>query len=161
MAGSTTKKVLIRRFERESLTGYVSPQGYQQPSGVELMSTEGAVTVVPYQEIKAVCFVRDFEGAQSDSGRKVFLTRPKMDGVWIRMQLRDGEILEGVMPNDLLQVSSLGFTVSPPDPNSNHQKLFVPRAALAVVHVLGVVGSPLRREKKPKPASTDQIRLFD
>ena len=44
MAGSTTKKVLIRRFDREALTGFVNAQSYLQPAGVELLSPSGAPT---------------------------------------------------------------------------------------------------------------------
>jgi hypothetical protein len=159
VAGSTTKKVLIRRFDREPLTGYVSPMTYLQPNGVELLSTAGAVSVVPYEEIKVVCFVKDFDES-GEPEQKVFLTRPKMDGLWVRMQLRDAEILDGILSNNLLQVAPEGFTVVPPDPNSNNQKLFIPRAALRQIQVVGVVGSPLK-SRKAKPASKDQIGLFE
>lgn len=159
MAGSTTKKVLIRRFDREPLTGYVSISNYLQPTGVELLSTAGAVSLVPYGDIKAVCFVKDFEDA-GESGQKIFLTRPKMDGLWVRMQLRDAEILDGILSNNLLLIAPEGFIVVPPDPNSNNQKLFIPRAALRQIQVVGVVGSPLK-PRKAKPASQDQIRLFE
>jgi len=50
--------------------------------------------------------------------------------------------------------------VVPPDPTSSNQRVFVPRAALADVQVLGVVGSPLR-PAKPKPKPKDQIELFE
>ena len=161
MAGSTTKKVLIRRFDREPLTGFVNPQTYLQPDGVELLAPNGALSVVPYKDIKAVCFVRDFDSAETNPERRVFNTRPKTDGLWVRMQLRDGEVLDGILSNNLLQLTPEGFTVTPPDAYANNQKLFVPRAALSQLNVLGVVGSPLTR-RKPKPAATqDQIGLFD
>ena len=161
MAGSTAKKVLIRRFEREPLSGFVNPQTYLQPAGVELLSTEGELVHVPYQDIKVVCFVRDFETSDPAQEKKVFNSRPKLDGLWVRMQLRDGEIMDGILSNDLLQLVADGFTVVPPDPYSNNQKLFVPRAGLRQIHVLGVVGSPLKPRKKKPPASKDQIGLFE
>ena len=68
--------------------------------------------------------------------------------------------MEGVLPNNLLQVEYHGFTVIPPDPYSNQQRVFVPRMALRAVEVLGVVGSPLKR-RKPKAAPKEQIGLFD
>ena len=76
------------------------------------------------------------------------------------MQLRDGEVLDGILSNNLLQLAPEGFSVTPPDAYSNNQKLFVPRAALAEIKVLGVVGSPLTR-RKPKPVVPDQIGLFE
>ena len=159
MAGSTTKKAVIRRFEREPLAGYVNPFSYLQPAGVELLSAQGQVAIVPYGEIRAVWFVRDFDSG-GEPERRVFNTRPKMEGLWVRFQYRDGEVMEGVMPNNLLQLEHYGFTLIPPDPYSNQQRIFVPRVALRSVEVLGVVGSPLRK-RKAKPAPQEQIGLFD
>jgi hypothetical protein len=158
LAGSTAKKVILRRRDREPLAGYVNPITFQQPGGVELLSAQGNVSIVPYDEIESVAFVRDFDG--EEPGRSLFYTRPKMEGLWIRLQFRGGELLEGVIPNNLLQVERYGLTVIPPDPNGNTQRVFVPRAALRSAEVLGVVGSPLRR-KRAKPASKEQARLFE
>jgi hypothetical protein len=160
LAGSTSKKVLIERFERGPLTGFVNPQAYLQPSGVELLSVSGTVQVVPYAEVKAVCFVRDFEDADPSREQKTFFTRPKMDGLWVRLRFRDGEVREGLMPNNLLQMEPQGFTYVPPNPSANSQRIFVPKAALAEVQILGVVGSPLR-PRKAKRAPKDQIELFE
>ena len=159
MAGSTTKKVVIRRFDRESLAGYVHPQTYLRPSGVELLTPDGAFNLIPYDELKAVHFVKDFEtGAQAET--RIFNTRPKLDGLWLRMKFRDDELMDGILANNLLQLEPYGFTVTPPEPYSNNQRVFVPRAALAEVQVLGVVGSPLRT-RKAKPTAKEQIGLFD
>ena len=68
--------------------------------------------------------------------------------------------MEGVIPNNLLQLEHHGFTVIPPDPYSNHQRVFIPRTALRSVEVLGVVGSPLKK-RKAKAAPKEQIGLFD
>ena len=159
MAPSTTKKAILRRFDRQSLQGYIHPVSFLQPDGIEIMSAEGNVGKVPYAEVKTVAFVRDFN-ASAEPDRRTFLTRPKMTGLWVRLVFRDGDTLEGVMPNNLLQVEHYGFTVIPPDPYSNQQRIFAPRAALAGVEVLGVIGSPLNR-RKPKPAAKEQIGLFD
>jgi hypothetical protein len=160
LAASTAKKVVIRRFDREPLTGFVNAQTYLQPQGVELLTPGGACIVAPYSEIKVVCFVRDFGSVEPTQEKKVFNTRPKTDGLWVRMQLRDGEVLDGILSNNLLQITPEGFTVTPPDAYSNNQKLFVPRAALSQLNVLGVVGSPLTR-RKPKPVPEGQIGLFE
>jgi hypothetical protein len=157
LAGSTTKKAIIRRYEKEPLAGYVNPYSFLQPAGVELLSAEGNVAVVPYSDIKSIAFVRDFDlGAGAE--RAVFQTRPKIEGLWVRLSFRDGDILEGVMPNNLLQVEHYGFSVVPPDSFSNQQRVFVPRGALRAVEVLGVVGSPLKRRKA---AAKEQGELFE
>lgn len=158
MAGSTTKKAIVRRFDKEALSGYVNPLSYLQPTGIELLSAEGKIVAVPYAEIRTVAFVRDFQA--HDEERQVFFTRPKMDGLWVRLVFRDGAVMEGVMTNNLLQLERYGFTLIPPDSYGNRQRVFVPRAALDSLEVLGVVGSPLKRAKAKQPAK-DQIRLFD
>jgi hypothetical protein len=159
LAGSTTKKTVIRRFEKEPLAGYVNPASYLQPAGVELLSALGNLSTVPYEEIKTISFVRDFEGA-GETGRRVFNTRPKMEGLWISLEFRDGEVMEGIMPNNLLPLEPYGFTVIPPDPYKNQQRIFIPRAAVRSVEVLGVVGSPLKK-RKPTAVPKEQIGLFD
>jgi hypothetical protein len=159
LSGSTTKKAILRRFEKEPLAGYVNPISFLQPTGIEVLSAEGRVTTVPYEEIKTVSFVRDFEGS-GNAGRRVFNTRPKIEGLWLSLEFRDGEVLEGILPNDLLQLEPFGFTVVPPDSYSNNQRVFVPRAALRSAEVLGVVGSPLRR-RRAKAVPKEQIGLFD
>ena len=160
MASSTSKKVVIRRFDRESVTGFVNPGTYLQPAGIELLTPAGTLSILPYAEVKVVCFVRDFGSAETEPEHKLFHARPKMDGLWVRMRFTDDEVLDGLLPNDLLQMDSLGFTVVPPNPSSNNQRLFVPRSALRELHILGVIGSPLR-PRKAKPAPKTQLEMFE
>jgi hypothetical protein len=157
LARSTTKKAVIRRYQREALAGYVNPASFLQPAGVELISEEGRTAVVPYAEIKTVAFVREF--SEGEGERRVFFTRPKMEGLWVSLKFRDGEVMEGVLPNNLLQRDEYGFTIVPPDSAGRQQRIFVPRAALQSAEVLGVVGSPLKKRKAQ--AAKEQIRLFD
>lgn len=159
MAASTTKKAVIHRFDREPLCGYVNAVSFLQPDGVELLSTDGNLARIPYDGIKTIAFVRDF-APPAQPERRAFQTRPKMEGIWVVFQFRDGDALEGIMPNNLLQVEHYGFTIVPPDSSSNQQRIFAPREALRSVEVLGVVGSPLSR-RKAKPEAKEQIGLFD
>jgi hypothetical protein len=161
LTSSTTKKALVRRFHRETIAGYVNPVTFLQPLGVELLSAEGQVSLLPYDEIKTVAFVREFD-LPEEQERKVFHNRPKMAGLWVGFRFRDGETMEGILPNNLMQMERYGFSAVPPDPYGNRQRVFVPRAALLSVEVLGVVGGPLKkRPAKPAPAGAEQIGLFD
>jgi len=158
LAGSTTKKAILQRFDKEALPGYVNPLSYLQPTGVELLSEQGNIATVPYAEIRYVAFVREFHDEEPE--RQVFFTRPKMEGLWVSLRFRDGVVMEAIMTNNLLQPEPYGFVVTPPDSTGNRQRVFVPRTALAAIQVLGVVGSPLKRRKE-KAASKEQIGLFE
>ena len=159
MTTSTTKRAMVRRFERETLAGYVNPVSFLQPTGVEWLSLEGQTSILPYAEIKAISFVRDFSTGV-DAERRIFQTRPKMAGLWVNFQLRDGERMEGILPNNLMILEPRGFTLVPPDPFGNTQKVWVPRSALKSVEVLGVVGSPIK-VRRAKPVPKEQIGLFE
>jgi hypothetical protein len=157
---STHKKVLVSRFDRDTLSGFVNPQGYLLSDGLELMTQSGSVSIVPYDEVKLVCFVRDFQQGEPRKELRLFTTRPKLDGLWVRMYFRDGDAMDGILSNNLLLLDTVGFSVVPPDPGFQNQRVFVPKAALSRIEVLGVVGSPLRTPRKPKPTAKEQIELF-
>lgn len=162
MAGSTNKKVLIARFDRESLAGFVNPQEFLRGEGVELLTPEGSVVVIPYSDLRVVCFVRDFESGETWREHRSFAARPKMAGLWLRLGFRDGDFLEGIAPNSLMAIDPRGFTIVPPDPTFQNQRIFVPREALREVQVLGVIGSPLRRRGPRKPGTSEgQLEMFD
>lgn len=151
--------MLVSRFDRETLTGFVNPQTYLASDGLELLSTTGNIAILPYGEVKFVCFVRDFQQGEPRKEMRLFSSRPKHEGLWIRARFRDGDVMEGVLLNNLLQLETSGFTFVPPDPGYQYQRLFVPRAALTEINVLGVIGSPLRR--KPKTPSKEQLEMFE
>ena len=159
MADSTNKKALVRRYDRETLPGWIKPSSFLQPEGIELLSLQGDVQNLPYPEVKAVYFVRDWEGGIGE--RHEFQNRPKMAGLWVQLRFRDGETMEGIVANNLLGLEPAGFSMIPPDPFGNTQRLFVPRSALLGVEVLGVVGSPLKKRKKEKEKVEGQGGLFD
>lgn len=161
MGVSTHKKVLVSRFDRETLAGFVNPQGYQLAEGLELMTQAGSVSLVPYGEVKLVCFVRDFQQGEPRKELRLFTTRPKMEGLWLRMHFRDGDAMDGILSNNLLQLEPNGFSVVPPDPGFQNQRIFVPKVALSRIQVLGVVGSPLRQTRKSKVTPKEQIELFN
>lgn len=157
MGVSTNKKIVVQRFEREALSGFANPASWLTDRGIELLTVSGSVAEIPYPDIKTVFFVREFRDEEPGSGRRAFLNRPRLDGLWVRLTFRDGDTLEGVMPNNLLEMEAAGLHLIPPD---SAQRVFVPRTALRSVQVLGVVGSPLRSRRK-KPPTRGQIGLFE
>ncbi len=159
MAFAAHKKVLVARFDREPVQGVMQAPELQSEA-LELLRPDGSLLKLPLGEVKAVCFVRDFDDADTWRPERSFSARPKLAGLWVRLKFRDGDWLEGILPNNLMQVEMPGFSVIPPDPTFQNQRIWVPRAALSSVEVLGVIGSPLRRPKA-KPADEDQMRMFE
>jgi hypothetical protein len=155
---STNKKVVVSRFDRDTLTGFVNPQTYLTPEGLELLGVGGTLSVIPYEDVKTVQFVRDF-GQGEPLDMRQFNSRPKMEGLWVRMRFRDGDSVDGLLANNLLQLETHGFTIVPPDAGFQNQRLFIPKAALSEIQVLAVVGSALR-PKKPKKIP-GQLDMFE
>jgi len=149
---STHKKVIVRKMDRDTVSGYVSP------SKLELLNTSGTVIAVDLKEIKGVYFVREFGDSESLT-RKTFTSRPRSEGLWVRLRFKDSEILEGLMPADLTQTTPEGFLVNPPDQRSNTQRIFVPRTALESLTVLAVIGATRRRRHGAEDQR--QVTLFE
>ncbi len=151
---STHKKVVVRKLDRDSLNGFVGAH-FVSDGKLELLNTAGNVVMIELRDIKGVFFVRDFNDSE-DLIRKTFTTRPRAEGLWVRLKFRDNDVVEGLMPNDLMQISADGVLITPPDTRSNTQRIFVPRTALTEMTVLGVIGEKVRR----KPSAELQEQLF-
>lgn len=160
MAQSTNKKVHLARFDREPVEGFVQSSGGMDADTIELLTPAGSLLHIPVSETKAVCFVRDFDAGESWREHRTFQTRPKSPGLWVRLVFRDGDSMEGMVQNNLMLVEPAGFAIIPPDPTFQNQRIFVPRAALREVQVLGVVGSPLKRRVGKKPEAEGQLEMF-
>jgi hypothetical protein len=159
--GSTNKRILIRRFDRDPVPGFVNPQTCLQAGGIEVLTVAGNALLVPYEEVKILYYVRDFETSEPHAEPRLFLNRPKASGLWVRMKFRDGDIMDGLLSNNLLQWEPYGLSFVPPNAGANSQRAFVPRAALVEVQAVSVVGSAVRAAPKPKPKPQEQIGLFD
>ncbi|HEV2960789.1 MAG TPA: hypothetical protein VG649_03120 [Candidatus Angelobacter sp.] len=154
---STHKKVIVRKLGRDSAGGYVSPN-YIADGKLELLNPSGKVVMIDLREIKSVDFVRDFNDAGSPT-RKTFTTRPRTEGLWVRLKFIDNDVVEGMMPNDLNQVSPEGYLITPPDTRGNIQRIFVPKTALEEISVLAVIGHPQARRKRAE--DVQQVALFN
>src|SRR5271165_6582143 len=109
---STHKKVIVRKMDRDSVSGYVSPTQFVNESKLELLNTAGNVVAMDLHEIKGVYFVREFGDSESLT-RKTFTSRPRTEGLWVRLRFRDNDTMEGMMPNALLQEGVEGFSIIP------------------------------------------------
>ena len=155
---STHKKVVVQKLDRDTINGYVAPAAFVMDGKVEILNTAGKVVSVDLRDIKRVFFVREFGDTESLL-RKTFTTRPRTEGLWLRLTFKDNDVLEGMMPNDLSQILPEGYLVNPPDTRANTQRIFVPRNALAAVTVLAVIGGPQTRRKKPAAPKVDERQM--
>jgi hypothetical protein len=149
---------MVYRFEREPLAGYLdSAPDFSAPE-LSLLNPDGAIQVLSGPSIKTVCFVRDwFSGKPWMRGQ--YTVRPRQTGLWVRLQFKDGDLLEATVPNSLSALDPFAFTIGVPDSMPGVQRVIVPRSALKEFEVLGVIGSPLKQ--KPKPADKAQLKMFE
>ena len=154
---STHKKVMVSLLDRTVLRGYMSPSQLQKQEALDLLTPDGEHLAVPLEDIRSVYFVREFT-EHFEPERKAFLSRPKLDGLWVRLRFRDNDTIEGVVPNDLLALLDHGVQITPPDLHGESLRIFIPRTALSEMTVLGVVG--IARRKPAQPAAA-QPNLFN
>jgi hypothetical protein len=148
--------VVIELGDRSILRGFLNPARLSGAENLDVLTPDGEHEEVPVGKVRAIYFVRDLDEEFAPE-RKAFLSRPKLDGLWVKVTFRDAATLEGVIPNDLLAFLDNGLHLTPPDFNSNTDRVYVPRPALAELTVLGVVGIARR---KPAARAAAQPRLF-
>jgi hypothetical protein len=136
----------------------LNPARLGETENFDLLTPDGEHEEIPREKVRAIYFVSDLDEEFSPE-RKSFLSRPKLDGLWVKLRFHDNETLEGVIPNDLLAVLNNGLQLTPPDFNSNADRIYVPRGAIAELTVLGVVGIARRKPVAGTPAV--QPRLFN
>jgi hypothetical protein len=144
--------------DKKPLRGYLNPTRLGQADPIDLLTQDGEHEQIPLAKVRSIYFVRDF-ASDFEPERKAFLSRPKLDGLWVRLRYTDSETLEGVVPNDLLSLLDNGLQITPPDLNSTTDRIFIPRSALTEVTVLGVVG--IARRKPAAAAVAAQPSLFN
>jgi hypothetical protein len=149
---STHKKVVVLLLSRTAIRGYLNPATLGTADEIDLLTMDGEQKSVRLNEVKSVYFVREFKGP-FEPERKTFLSRPKLDGLWVRLRFRDEDAMEGIVSNNLLDLLDTGVRLTPPDLHGNVLHMFIPRTALAEMKVLGVVGVARR-----SPRATRDIR---
>ena len=82
---------------------------------------------IPVADLKALFFVKDFDGTPDRAKQKDFDPARPMPGRRIKVVFKDGEELTGVTQG--YQPDRPGFFVEPADPGSNNERCFVVAAA--------------------------------
>jgi hypothetical protein len=150
---NSRKKVIVRRFSGDALSGYLPLAGFVRSNSLDLLDLVGRIIPLPLNDIKTVSYVRDFNLSDAVNPerltRRAFLARPRSEGLWVRLTFRSGDQMEGLAPTDRTLLDALaddlGLFLTPPDTRSNTQRLYIPRAAITELQLLAVITSPSRR----------------
>jgi hypothetical protein len=160
--------VIVRKFSRDWCAGYAGVSFGQDSPELEILDLGGKVLRLAWEQVKWVCYVRDFPSASSASEsanperllHKRFSIRPRTAGVWLRMTLKDGEEIEGLAGNDRSLVEGSGLLLTPPDTRSNTQRIYIPRAAIQTLEIVSLIGAGTRRGNATRRQPSDQSDLF-
>jgi hypothetical protein len=97
-----------------------------------------AIEDIHLGEAKGVFFVESFDGAPERHPLNFHSRAPVNHWVWMRFHFRDGEVIEGLVPNSFAHLGQAGFFVVPTDPLGNNKLVYVNKSWLTDAHVLGV-----------------------
>jgi hypothetical protein len=161
---SSRKKAIFRKFSRDWLAGYLPAAEFARDGRVEMLDLDGKVVQIDVDELKWICYVRDFNSGEINNPerlvRKTFAGRPRGEGLFVRVRLKDGDLIEGLAANDVSLVSSDGLFLTPPDLRSNTQRLWLPRTAVEELEVVAVIGGAKKKAAAAEEAETAQEKLF-
>jgi hypothetical protein len=161
---SQRKPVIVRKFSRDWCAGYAGVSFGQDAQELEILDQGGKVLRINWEQVKWVCYVREIPTGDSANPERLlhkkFSIRPRTAGVWLRMTLSDGEELEGLAANDRSLLEGAGLLLTPPDTRSNTQRIYVPRAAIQALEVVGLIGAGARRNPSASRTPVGQPDLF-
>lgn len=163
------KKVVVRFRDGAMDMGFLPATGFAREGWIEFMQVEGRAKVLGLNHVQWIAYVRDFDlenpADAEQLGRRTFTSRPRGDGLWLRLFFPNGVVLDGLAAVEAEFLDGLAFDgglfLTPPDGRSNTQRMFIPRTAIARLEVMGLVTSPSRRNKATKDAPEVQGGLFE
>jgi hypothetical protein len=166
VSSSTAKHLILYRFDRPPVEALVHADAYLLAVGVEVMLRDGNLQIIDYNSVKALCFAADGAPADLFTAQNAFERRPKTPGLWASFRLRDDDLLEGVLPHNILEWPNQGYFLTPPRANTHRQRVFLPRQAVRETALLGLVGkaNPLESKTGKKTdiaAGARQLSMFD
>jgi hypothetical protein len=163
---SARKPVIVRKFSRDWCAGYAGAGFSPVAPELEILDLTGKVQRIGWEQVKWVCYVRDFPAPSSDQANperllhKRFTVRPRTEGLWLRMTLTDGDELEGLAANDRSLIEGAGLLFTPPDTRSNTQRIYIPRQAIQTLEVVSLIGAAARKRTGGAGPAIAQPELF-
>jgi len=128
-------KVVVRCRDKRIIKGYTfdfSPA--RDTMHVIDVLDERKVTEVALSEIKAVFYVRTFEGNPSRAKPKDFSEQSLkgVPGVKLKVTFEDGEVMYGTA--NAYAPGRKGFFITPADKNSNNERVYIVAESTKSVH---------------------------
>jgi hypothetical protein len=161
---SSRKKAIFRKFSRDWLAGYLPAEEFAHAGLIEMLDLDGKVVQLLVDDLKWICYVRDFNSGEINNPerlvRKTFSGRPRGEGLFVRVRLKDGDLIEGLAGNDVSLVASDGLFLTPPDLRSNTQRLWLPRRSIEELEVVAVIGGAKKKAVAPTEEESAQEKLF-
>jgi len=130
----------VKGFAPRSRALYEDPTFHTPPAEFQPVGSN-AMEQVPHDGAKAIFFVKSFEG-KSHEDLRFHDHLPAPDCLWVRVTFDDGEVIEGLIPNNSTYVLHPGFYMSPIDPEGNNWLIYVMKNQLKNVQVLGLRPAP-------------------
>jgi hypothetical protein len=144
-------KVVIHLSTGEITKGYVEAGDKDNPTlcvktadgrdcGAVSVRVLGVKETLPVQirDVKSIFFVKSFRGDPKRKGLRFYNDGPAVGSIWVEIQFKDNEIIEGLIENSLQHLIGNGFLLKPSDPGSNNICIYVNKGAIASYRVLGV-----------------------
>jgi hypothetical protein len=97
---------------------------------LEIINRDGNAETFRLPDIKAVFFVRDFKGNRSYSDVKFLNKQHLSQHVWVRVELYDGEVIEGKVENKTELLTCSAIHLWPSDEDSNNFAVYIPKASI-------------------------------
>jgi hypothetical protein len=137
--GNRTIKGYLESPEWGTVEEMLSHAPHGAPASFRVRSLESSVfEEISADEIKAVFYVNSFEGDSKHEILNFHSRAPIVHGIWMRLQFRDGEVMEGIVFNSIRYLVDTGFFLMPTDPDSNNRLVYVRKDWLADHRVLGM-----------------------
>jgi hypothetical protein len=106
---------------------------------ITVLSIEGRTPVeIDAKQLKAIFFVNSFSGNSERNALRYYIHGPEVGAIWVEVQFKDDEIMEGIVHNSIHHLIADGFFLHPSDPGSNNKLVYIHKNAIKDYRVLGV-----------------------
>lgn len=102
----------------------------------------GIVEDFSIEDAKAIFFVKTFDGNSGHDPLHFHNYTPVIQGLWVRIQFQDEEVMEGIVHNTKTYVLEQGFFLIPTDPGNNNKLVYIIKKKLKNFEVLGMRNPP-------------------